>query len=198
MINLYDKYTYIKLSIKSFFGKITNKISRFKSFMIYSIKNNKGITIFLIAFALSVALDDKVFPLLWGTIIYLLTLCREILDTKKENKKIDLVSFDEYTKLDEILDQYVQECFLRDVAPFNLEAIQNEKITNSKAENKLINELKDSLASNMSPSLRRKIELYYGEGRVEYILSIKCLTYVTSIAANSKRAIYNIKPLNIQ
>lgn len=84
------------------------------------------------------------------------------------------------------------------MAPFNLEAIQNEKITNSKAENKLINELKDSLASNMSPSLRRKIELYYGEGRVEYILSIKCLTYITSIAANSKRAIYNIKPLNIQ
>ena len=60
MINLYDKYTYIKLSIKSFFGKIANKISRFKSNLLYSIKNNKGITIFLIAFLLSVALDDKV------------------------------------------------------------------------------------------------------------------------------------------
>ena len=51
-------------------------------------------------------------------------------------------------------------------------------------------ELKNSVASNMSRSFRKKIELYYGDDRLDSILSTKCFIYITLLAAGNNSSIY--------
>ena len=96
--------------------------------------------------------------------------------------------------MDKILDLYIEECYNRDVGFFHPN-IMNDYVS-EKEQIALMQELKDSVASNMSKAFRKKLELYYGDDRLGSILSSKCFIYITLLAAGNNRVIYQQKPIN--
>ncbi len=102
---------------------------------------------------------------------------------------IELVEFDQFKELDKVLDKYIEECYNRDVGFFNPTAVSDYISENEQI--RLMKELKDSVASNMSEVFKNKLELYYGKDRVPNILSTKCFIFITLMAAGNNKAIYS-------
>lgn len=194
MAELYSKYDNLNNGIKSFFSNLVKKLLEIYHRIISAISNNKGISILLASIIIFGITGDYVFPFIWATVLYLLTLLYNMLENKKEKEVLTLLDFDEFKELNGILDSYVEECYNRDVGFFNPNIISD--YISEKEQKRLMQELKDSVASNLSASFRKKLELYYGENRVDTILATKCFIFITLLAANNNQSIYNKTPIN--
>lgn len=189
MAELYSKYDNLKNNAKAFFTNLFIKLKTLYLFILDNINNHKGIYILLVSIVIYLISGDYVFPFVWATVLYLLTLAYDYLNYKKEKEMIELVEFDQFKELDKVLDKYIEECYNRDVGFFNPTAVSDYISENEQI--RLMKELKDSVASNMSEVFKNKLELYYGKDRVANILSTKCFIFITLMAAGNNKAIYS-------
>lgn len=194
MAELYSKYDNMKNGIKSFFSNLIKRLVELYHRFISLINNNKGISILLAAVIIFGITGDYIFPFIWATVLYLLTILYKVTENKKEKEVLELLDLEGFKELNGILDSYVEECYNRDVGFFNPNIISD--YISEKEQKRLMQELKDSVASNMSVNFRKKLELYYGENRVDSILATKCFIFVTLLAANNNQSIYNKTPVN--
>lgn len=189
MAELYSKYDNLKNNAKAFFTNLFIKLKTLYLFILDNINNHKGIYILLASIVIYLISGDYVFPFIWATVLYLLTLAYDYINYKKEKEMIELVEFDQFKELDKVLDKYIEECYNRDVGFFNPTAVSD--YLSEKEQIRLMKELKDSVASNMSEVFKNKLELYYGKDRVPNILSTKCFIFITLMAAGNNKAIYS-------
>lgn len=89
----------------------------------------------------------------------------------------------------DLIGEYVEDCFNRDVLFFR--PIKDVDFVDAKTEKEMLEELLDSAASNMSPMMVKKLELYVGEGNVMKIVGRKCLTTITIFVASHNHKIYD-------
>ena len=154
--------------------------------------DNKGISILILSIILSLITQDKFTFFFWGTILYLLINHTKKVEDKKESdilKEIDfklLGSGDD--SLSALLDQFIADCFNRDVIFFR--GIKDKEYINDKDEKEMLNSLLNSVAGGLSPILRDKLALYYGE-QLDRILARKCFITVSLFVANNNKNIYN-------
>lgn len=188
MAELYSKYDNFRNAVKGLFTTFFLNLKIGLDFILKNILDHKGLYILIASIAIFLISGDYIFPFVWATVLYLLTLAYRYLDYKKEKELLDLIKFDQFQELDKILDAYIEECYNRDVGFFNPKII-NDYIS-EKEQIRLMQELKNSVASNMSKSFRKKFELYYGEDRLDSILSTKCFIYITLLAAGNNSSIY--------
>ena len=94
----------------------------------------------------------------------------------------------------DLIGEYVEDCFNRDVLFFKPLAIKDYIPENEKEE--MLTTLLDSAASNLSPEVREKLSLYVGEDNLHKIIARKALSIVTAFVANRNKAIYTNKPMN--
>lgn len=194
MAEFYSKYDNLRNNIKWFFNNLFLNIRIGTDSIIKNILDHKGIYILLASIIIFLISGDYIFPFVWATVLYILTLAYKYLDHKKEKELLELIEFDQFKELDKILDLYIEECYNRDVGFFHPN-IMNDYVS-EKEQIALMQELKDSVASNMSRTFRKKLELYYGDDRLGSILSSKCFIYITLLAAGNNRVIYQQKPIN--
>lgn len=172
---------------------IKNKlISLFKAAM-----GNKGLSILILAIIISILTGDKFTYFFWGTILYLLIHHTKRIEDKKESDRIKDIDFKLLGSGDEslsaILDQFIADCFNRDVIFFR--GIKDKEYINDKDEKEMLNSLLNSVAGGLSPILRDKLALYYGE-QLDRILARKCFITVSLFVANNNKNLYNVPNQN--
>lgn len=188
MAELYSKYDNFRNAVKGLFTTFFLNLKIGTDSILKNILDHKGLYILIASIAIFLISGDYIFPFVWATVLYLLTLAYRYLDYKKEKELLDLIKFDQFQELDKILDAYIEECYNRDVGFFNPNIIND--YVSEKEQIRLMQELKNSVASNMSRSFRKKMELYYGDDRLDSILSTKCFIYITLLAAGNNSSIY--------
>ena len=207
--NVLDAVDNVKESIKSREHRVSTASKSFLRKISDFLSRNKY-TILVLSVILSIVLSSN--PFLWLTtilgasILYMVPILKEYIEYKKEKELMDSIDLtlightlekeDTLNKrsLYDLLSEYVTNCFERDVIIFfNL---RPGDVVNSKLEEELLEELEDSAIRNMGPLLRKKLELYFGKGRVDIIIGRLCFLTVSIYAANSKKNILSSKPLN--
>ena len=154
--------------------------------------NNKGLSILIITIILSILTGDKFTYFFWGTVLYLLIHYTKRIEDKKESDRLKDIDFkllgSGEESLSAILDQFIADCFNRDVIFFR--GVKDKEYINDKDEKEMLNTLLNSVASQLSPILRDKLKLYYGE-ELDIILGRKCFITVSLFVANNNKNIYN-------
>ena len=183
--NITNKLSELKFKIKNFIIKYYNAGLDW-------ISDHKGISL-IAAFVLMIFLTKEYGIALFGIIIYLLILKKEKNDHEREMDYLKIIDFklldDTENGLSSILDKYINDCFNRDVVFFR--GIKDKEYINTKDEKDMLDTLMNSAISNISPLLRKKIDLYYGEGQSDIIIGRKCFIVVSLFVANNNKAIYN-------
>lgn len=135
-----------------------------------------------------------------GGILYSMILAKKYLDHRMYKETMDSIDIDRLMlpkdnplikeqPISEIIGNYVEDCFNRDVLFFNV--IKEDDYVDEPTEKRLLHELIDSVASNMSKPLRTKLALYYGEDSLDIVLGRKCLATVTLYVATHNHKIYD-------
>ena len=176
-----------------------------KNFLVSGIKDvikdiidNKGKAIFIFV-AIMGLLGQLWTYAFWGSILYIFILINRKMEYQREKDKLAIIDLDKLTdnedSLKAILTNFVSDCFDRDVLFFR--GLQDKEYINTKDEQEMLNALLESVASNMSPSLRTKLDMYYGQGRTDIILGRMCYQFVSLFVANNNKPIYNSKVPNM-
>lgn len=133
-----------------------------------------------------------------GFLLYGGSLLSRYMTHRVEKEKMDSIDIEKIglsTKKEgphtvtDLIGEYVEDCFNRDVLFFH--PIKDSDFVDAKTEREMLEELLDSAASNMSPLLIKKLELYVGEGNVMRIVGRKCLTTITIFVASHNHRLYD-------
>ena len=196
--------------------KVANKVTdwknrtkmnliRFKNILASEIKDvikdiidNKGQSIFIFVVIMGL-LGELWTYAFWGSILYIFILINRKMEYQREKDKLAIIDIDRLNdgpeSLKVLLTSYVSECFDRDVLFFR--GLQDKEYINTKDEQEMLNALLESVTSNMSPSLRTKLDMYYGQGRTDIILGRMCFQFVSLFVANNNKQIYSAKVPNM-
>lgn len=156
---------------------------------------HKGLSIFFSVILLYLYTGELGLYALWGSILYAFTLIVYMIHYKIDKEKLDRIDLEYFNKLnitngeDNILDNYVDDCFKRYLILF--EGYRGNGYINSKQENAMLKGLIESVSSNLSPLLIKKLEMYYGKDRVGNILAEKCYIKITIYVASQNKNIYS-------
>ena len=132
-----------------------------------------------------------------GSIIYLTISIRQYIRNKIEQEtlnNIDLDRWGDYTEginkknIMDIIGEYVESCFDRDVLFFNV--INHDDYIDTETERQLLNELLDSALVNMSDQIRSKLALYTGTENLTRLIARRCMMTITIYVANHNKNIY--------
>lgn len=132
-----------------------------------------------------------------GCIIYLTIIIRQYIRNKIEQDILNNIDLDRWgDKIDgsnkktimDIIGEYVEECFDRDVLFFNV--IQYDDYIDNETERRLLNELLDSALVNMSDQMRMKLSQYVGSDNLTHIIARRCMMTITIYVANHNKNIY--------
>lgn len=160
---------------------------------------HKGLSIFLSVILLYLYTGELSLYALWGSILYAFTLIVYMIHYKIDKEQLEKIDLDYFNKLniangeDNVLDNYVDDCFKRYLILF--EGYKGDGYINSKQETAMLKGLIESVSSNLSPLLLKKLELYYGKDRVENILAEKCYIKITIYVASQNKNIYSSESL---
>lgn len=188
----YHKYNFINW----YRGLKTSMYNRIVSIFKLSM-DNKGLSILILSILLSILTRDNFTYFFWGTVLYLLIHHTNRIKEEKEYDKLQDIDFKLLgageESLSAILDQFIADCFNRDVIFFR--GIKDKEYINDKDEKEMLNTLLNSVASGLSPILRDKLALYYGN-QLDSILARKCFITVSLFVANNNKNIYNVPNQN--
>ena len=170
-------------------------IIKYSKISIGWISSHKGLSIFFSVIILYLYTGELGLYALWGSILYAFTLIVYMIHYKIDKEQLDRIDLEYFNKLnitngeDNILDNYVDDCFKRYLILF--EGYRGNGYINSKQENAMLKGLIESVSSNLSPLLIKKLEMYYGKDRVGNILAEKCYIKITIYVASQNKNIYS-------
>lgn len=160
--------------------------------LIYIIKENKAITIIICGFFLSF-IFGLLETVLSCSIVYGMTLLKDLLEHKKEKDRIESIDIDYFKtaqdNLEDPLDGYVDMC-INEYMLLN-RGYNNETYIKEKEELEIRKGVIELLSTNMSPTMKHKFELYYGKGQVEAVLARKCFIRIALYVANINKNAYS-------
>ena len=134
-----------------------------------------------------------------GGILYSMVLAKKYIDHRIAKERLDTIEIDRLMLPDDnplrtqksvsdIIGNYVEDCFDRDVLFFNV--LKDDDYVDSPTEKRLLNELIESVSSNMSKELRDKLSLYYGSS-LDKVIGRKCLATVSLYVAKHNHRLYD-------
>ena len=134
-----------------------------------------------------------------GGILYSMVLAKKYIDHRIVKERLDTIEIDRLMLPDDnplrtqksvsdIIGNYVEDCFDRDVLFFNV--LKDDDYVDSPTEKRLLNELIESVSSNMSRELRDKLSLYYGNS-LDKVIGRKCLATVSLYVAKHNHRLYD-------
>lgn len=136
-----------------------------------------------------------------GVLIYALKIINTILERHYENKLMQDLDMERLAQtkdtanslsklsINEIVGQYVEDCFNRDVLFLN--PPKDDDYITEVQEREYLNLLVDSASNNMSSLMYRKLSLYTGEESLSILIGRKCLATVTIFVASHNHKIYD-------
>ena len=155
------------------------------------IMNNKGMSIFLVCTILSIISKHPIKTAIIGSLLYLMTLFREMVNHKKscdQMQLIDINFFNNQREFDGPLDSFIDMCF-NEVLVLSRGWKEGQYIT-KKEEDQIMRDLIDMMARSMGPIMKKKLELYYGPEQVDSALARKCFIKVSLYVANNNKILY--------
>ena len=162
------------------------------------ILDNKGISILFMTILLLLFGVQWVHSITSGSILYILTLMKSLVDHKIEKDRLDSIDIEYFERankdLEDPLDGYVDLCINEYMILFR--GYRESAYITDKEEALIRKEVLDLIAANMSPLMRRKFELYYGEGRLIEILARKCFIRISLFVADNNKKLYQEAPMN--
>ena len=193
-----NKMTDLKNSTKMNLISVKNFLASGIKDVIKDIIDNKGQSIFIFVVIMGL-LGELWTYAFWGSILYIFILINRKMEYQREKDKLSIIDLDKLGDGEEglksLLTTFVSDCFERDVLFFR--GIKDKEYINTKDEQDMLNSLLESVASNMSPSLRAKLDMYYGQGRTDIIVGRMCYQVVSIFVANNNKQIYNVKVPNM-
>jgi len=88
-----------------------------------------------------------------------------------------------------LLGEFVEDCFNRDILFY--QAFNKDEYINSAKEDELLKELIDRCTITMSPLLRKKLGLYFGEENIDILIGRQCFSIITMFVATHNKNIYS-------
>ena len=176
--------------------KIYDYLKYYSSVLLDNMKNNVAYSLIVISIILSILFCDKFTFFILGIIVYILYLKKEKFEFEKRKFEIDSIDLrfmnvDNPESISKILDNYIEDCFNRDV--LFPRGLKKDEYINATTEREMLDALLDSVSNNISIQLRNKLDLYYGKDRTDIIIGRKCFVYVSLFAANSNKSTYNLR-----
>jgi hypothetical protein len=194
VVKVANKMTDWKNNIKMTLISAKNFLASGIKDVIKDIIDNKGQSIFIFVVIMGL-LGELWTYAFWGSILYIFILINRKMEYQREKDKLSIIDLDRLGDGEEglksLLTTFVSDCFERDVLFFR--GIKDKEYINTKDEQDMLNSLLESVASNMSPSLRTKLDMYYGQGRTDIILGRMCYQFVSLFVANNNKQIYSAK-----
>lgn len=153
--------------------------------------------IFLYTFSFSMTICVFIITM---SIVYLVLSVKDYLQFKKTNiitNSIDLNLLGHTTSNDVlekksllgILESYVEERMERDIIfQYN---IQKGQLVSDALEKEMLDALLDSVSQTISPIVRSKLALYFGEEGVDKVIGRICFTHITLFVAECNKGIYS-------
>lgn len=173
-------------------------IRDYLKYIVDKVLDNKGISILIMTIIFLIFGIDWLHSVLSGTILYVLTLMKSLVDHKIEKDRLDTIDIEYFEKankdLEDPLDGYVDLCINEYMILFR--GYKEAAYITDKEEALIRKEVLDLIASNMSPLMKRKFELYYGEGRLLEILARKCFIRISLFVADNNKKLYQEAPVN--
>lgn len=198
-----NKYKKIKFYVRDFIERYNDReVLKNKSELIYIIlkkkmndlleyiDSHKGVIIFLITLLLCIVDTIKYEYIVASSVLYILSLVYRLYDHKVKKDMLNMIDMEEYNKIcseQGTLDKYINDCFNRQYLLYI--GYKDKSYINKEEENKMLKDLLDDVALNMSKTMREKLMLYYGS-RIDYIITEKCYITVMLFVANNNKTIY--------
>lgn len=154
------------------------------------IDTHKGLIIFIATLFLCIIDNIRYQYIIPASILYVLVIINRLYNHKVEKDKLDMIDMKEYVDIcseQGALDKYINDCFNRQYLLYI--GYKDKSYINKEEENKMLKDLLDDVALNMSREMRDKLKLYYGS-RIDYILTEKCYITVMLFVANNNKTIY--------
>ena len=176
--------------------KIYNYLKNYLSVLLDNMQNNVAYSLIVISTILSILFCDKFTFFIFGIIVYILYLKKEKFEFEKRKFEIDSIDLrymnvDNPESISKILDNYIEECFNRDV--LFTRGLKKDEYINATTEQEMLNALLDSVTNNISFQLRNKLDLYYGKDRTDIVIGRKCFVYISLFVANNNKSTYNLR-----
>lgn len=176
--------------------KIYNYLKKYSTILLDYMENNVAYSIIIISIILSILFCDRITFFILGIIVYILYLKKEKFEFEKRKFEIETIDLnymntDNPESISKILDNYIEDCFNRDV--LFPRGLKKDEYINATTEREMLDALLDSVSNNISIQLRNKLDLYYGKDRTDIIIGRKCFVYVSLFAANSNKSTYNLR-----
>lgn len=192
--NMSEKYgnwltmRYIKLKMQLWYLIVRDFIKD----SIKWIDSHRGLSIFLGTALLCIITRDFDTYALWGSVLFLLTFISKIFNFYKEKEtsdKTDLQFYvDHIVSKQDILDEYVDKCF--DNVLILTRGFLDNTYIRAVEEKQIREDLLNELAKNLSPSIKDRLEYYYGKDRVAELLAEKAYIKVSLFVADKNKVIY--------
>jgi hypothetical protein len=162
--------------------------------------NNPSIYIIVFSTIINLIFLDYLvlfFSTISGSIFYGCIELHNYLKFKKEKTLMDEIDIDlikmynpknPKNTITNILGEFVEDIFNRDILFF--EGFKSDEYINSSKEQELLEGLIDRCTIMMSPLLRKKLGLYFGEENIDIIIGRQCFSIITMFVASHNKNIY--------
>lgn len=177
------EYNQLKKRISNFIKNIGEMITEYPGIVV--------ITTMLIIFPF----NDLLTISISGFLIYMAILTKQYIKSRIEKETLDSIDLDRFgnssdnkKSIMDIINDYVENCFDRDVLFFNI--INKDDYIDQETERRLLNELLDSTLINMSSKMRLKLSRYISEEELTKIIGRRCMMVITIFVATHNQNIY--------
>lgn len=177
------EYNQLKKRIMNFIKNIGEMITEYPGIVV--------LTTMLIIFPF----NDLLTISISGFLIYMAILTKQYIKSRIEKETLDSIDLDRFgnssdnkKSIMDIINDYVENCFDRDVLFFNI--INKDDYIDQETERRLLNELLDSTLINMSSKMRLKLSRYIPEEELTKIIGRRCMMVITIFVATHNQNIY--------
>lgn len=189
------------LSLHAIIDKIDDKKESFISWKKKTIEtvkdksnkfiSNEGKAIFIFSVLFAAITKDYFTFALIGCMVYGIILIKRYMNHKAKMDKMKLIDIDyfnfEKTKGVDPIDAFIDDCFNRYLILYR--GYKEGQYLTNKDEKQILKYLVEEVSSHLSPLMRGKLALYYGDS-LDDLLATKCFIRVSLYAASQKKSLY--------
>lgn len=182
---------------------VNEKVEKLSESIIDFTYDNVGLFIVYASIISSLFTNSLLESAIGGSIVYLVYIVKNYIQHRIRKERLESIDIERLGKtidnknvvlkksISDILNDYIEDCFDRDVLFFA--PVQRDDYIDHEVEKQMLNSLLDSAISNMSEDIRILISTYYGEDSFNKILGRKCMGIITIFVAQHNKNIYQKK-----
>lgn len=186
--------------IQTKYNQLKNKVNDILDSLREMVREYPGVVI-ICTMMIIFPFNDLLTISISGFLIYMAVLAKQYIKNKIEKETLENLDIDRFgnsmenkKSVIDIINEYIENCFDRDVLFFNI--IDRDDYIDTETERRLLNELLDSALLNMSEEMRINLSRYVSEEGLTRIIGRRCMMVVTIFVANHNKNIYQQRDEN--